>query len=542
MKAKLYALALAALLSIPGAADPGRPDPRLLRNYIPMVMSGYQIGTGVGSGFVLAIRDNPDRVLNLVVTNAHVFEGTDTLVVTFVDHNGTENRYNDIRIVTVDEANDVAVLALMGGAPLERGFKISIRPPLDGDIAGTGGYPGASWAHESNVVVTNPRVRLSVNSRTLEFIRINSSIDNGSSGGPLLLPDGTELGFSVMGINTLGSKNGKQGFAIPIDRFIPVLEAALRKSVPGWEGENHGDQNSAELFKASVSGCFGDEGKTDWYKLRCPAGEFYLRSSSPEPLELSLSDESGRVLDRSSGSNPAVRTRLEKEGDIFIAARPGQTDYFQTYYLASSFAAYDPYEGDSAEAPLPLRDSRWLERSLYIGDEDWFETAALGPRMKIDCDASFAVFPAGDSGAGGSVYHGAAICDATTGDAYRIKILPGEAPKNYRLRVSFPQAEREPNNSREEAQKLERGLFVDARINGDDNDWYRIPAGGRTKVSIRVEGGVSFETYSGAAHSGGWIDAEQETTIELSASRDIFIHVTPRSVYQAAYTIGFDVY
>jgi hypothetical protein len=163
--------------------------------------------------------------------------------------------------------------------------------------------------------------------------------------------------------------------------------------------------------------------------------------------------------------------------------------------------------------------------------------------MKIDCDTSFTVSPAKDADnvAANSVYHGAVTCDATAEDTYIIKILPGESPKNYRFRVSFPQAEQEPNNIREESQQLERGLFIDARIDGDDSDWYRIPAQDRAKVSLHIEGRVSFEVFDTRTGSNGWIEVEKEKTLEVPASRDIFIRVAPSSVYRTAYTIGFDI-
>jgi hypothetical protein len=160
--------------------------------------------------------------------------------------------------------------------------------------------------------------------------------------------------------------------------------------------------------------------------------------------------------------------------------------------------------------------------------------------MKVDCDTGFSILLPGEEG---PVYQNTVTRDTVVGNTYKIKVLPGDSPKDYRFRVSFPVTEQEPNNTLDEAQTLERGLFVNADTNGDDSDWYRIPAQTRDRVSIRVEGGVSFEVSSGgAADQRGLHKVEKnEKIIEFAANGDIFIHVIPRSVYRTSYTVGFDV-
>ncbi len=167
---------------------------------------------GVGSGFILT----PD---GFVMTNAHVVEGADEVLVTL-----TDKREFKAKIVGSDKRSDVAVVKIEAtGLPavkigdvtrLKVGeWVMAIGSPFGLDNTVTAGIVSAKQRDTGDY---------------LPFIQTDVAINPGNSGGPLINMRG-----EVVGINSqiYSRSGGFQGisFSIPIDEAIRVSDQ-LRSS------------------------------------------------------------------------------------------------------------------------------------------------------------------------------------------------------------------------------------------------------------------------------------------------------------------------
>jgi S1-C subfamily serine protease len=169
--------------------------------------------TGVGSG---VIYDSNGWIL----TNHHVVEGSDKLVVELKDGRTFDGKVygidtlTDLAIVKID-ATGLPVAALGNSEALKVGqLVIAIGSPL-------GTY---SNSVTSGIVSAKGR-SISTDGKTPlnNLIQTDAAINPGNSGGPLLDADG-----AVVGINTAIATNSNGiGFAIPIDIARPIMVQAV---------------------------------------------------------------------------------------------------------------------------------------------------------------------------------------------------------------------------------------------------------------------------------------------------------------------------
>ena len=196
-------------IPIPRQQDPRRGQPQ------PDDGEGDGSGgapRGVGSGFIVAAD-------GLVMTNAHVVEGADEVIVRL-----TDKREFKAKVVGADKRTDVAVLKIeASGLPTVRfgdvgklrvgEWVIAIGSPFDLDNTVTAGIVSAKARDTGDL---------------LPFIQTDVAINPGNSGGPLI-----NLRGEVVGINSqIYSRSGGYmgiSFAIPIDEATRVAEQ-LRSS------------------------------------------------------------------------------------------------------------------------------------------------------------------------------------------------------------------------------------------------------------------------------------------------------------------------
>jgi serine protease Do len=187
-----------------GIPMPNRPDPR---RGGPQDEDPMPRQRGVGSGFILT----PD---GFIMTNAHVVDGADEVIVTL-----TDKRELKARIVGADARTDVAVVKIeAAGLPsvkigdvnrLKVGeWVMAIGSPFGLDNTVTAGIVSAKQRDTGDY---------------LNFIQTDVAINPGNSGGPLL-----NLRGEVVGINSqiYSRSGGFMGisFAIPIDDAIRVSD------------------------------------------------------------------------------------------------------------------------------------------------------------------------------------------------------------------------------------------------------------------------------------------------------------------------------
>ena len=167
---------------------------------------------GVGSGFILSAD-------GFIMTNAHVVDGADQVLVTL-----TDKREFKARIVGVDKRTDVAVVKIQANdlpavkigdvSRLRVGeWVMAIGSPFGLDNTVTAGIVSAKQRDTGDY---------------LPFIQTDVAINPGNSGGPLINMRGEVVGINSQIYSRSGGFMGIS-FAIPIDEAIRVSDQ-LRKT------------------------------------------------------------------------------------------------------------------------------------------------------------------------------------------------------------------------------------------------------------------------------------------------------------------------
>ena len=171
------------------------------------------IERGTGSGFVIGAD-------GVILTNAHVVEGADTVNVTLKDGRSFQgqvlgaDKVTDVAVVKI-EANALPVAAIGNSDKLLSGeWAIAIGNPLGLDNSVTAGIISATGRSSSDVGVPDKRIG---------FIQTDTAINPGNSGGPLLNASG-----QVIGMNTAIIQGAQGlGFAIPIQAAQQVAKELI---------------------------------------------------------------------------------------------------------------------------------------------------------------------------------------------------------------------------------------------------------------------------------------------------------------------------
>lgn len=179
---------------------------------IPNIPS-EQIQRGMGSGFVVSSD-------GLILTNAHVVEGSEQVKVTLKDGKSYPGKVlgrdplTDVAVIKIDATNLPAV-TFADSDNLQPGeWAIAIGNPLGLDNTVTTGIVSATGRSSAQVGVADKRV---------SFIQTDAAINPGNSGGPLLNAQG-----QVIGINTAIIQNAQGlGFAIPVNAARDIAEELI---------------------------------------------------------------------------------------------------------------------------------------------------------------------------------------------------------------------------------------------------------------------------------------------------------------------------
>ena len=188
-------------------ADPKDPkaDPRAPKNGKPQAEPKQERQRGVGSGFVLSSD-------GFVMTNAHVVDGADEVLVTL-----TDKREFKAKIIGADKRSDVAVIKIdaSGLSAVKIGDVSKLKV---GEWVMAIGSP---FGLENTVTAGIVSAKQRDTGELLPLIQTDVAINPGNSGGPLINMRG-----EVVGINSqiYSRSGGFQGisFAIPMDEAIRV--------------------------------------------------------------------------------------------------------------------------------------------------------------------------------------------------------------------------------------------------------------------------------------------------------------------------------
>lgn len=184
----------------------GVPIPNMPRQQRPQRPDDEQ-PRGVGSGFILTSD-------GFVMTNAHVVEGADEVIVTL-----TDKREFKARIVGADKRTDVAVVKIEAtGLPAVRVGDVSRLKVGEWVMA-----IGSPFGLENTVTAGIVSAKQRDTGDYLPFIQTDVAINPGNSGGPLINMRGEVVGINSQIYSRSGGFMGIS-FAIPMDEAIRVSE------------------------------------------------------------------------------------------------------------------------------------------------------------------------------------------------------------------------------------------------------------------------------------------------------------------------------
>lgn len=173
---------------------------------------------GSGSGIIV------DAFNGYVVTNAHVIEGAEKIIVTL-----TDKRQFYALLIGKDLKTDVAVIRIQPDRLVEMKVADSKKKVRVGDFVVAIGNPfGLGQSVTSGIVSAMGRTGLGIEDYE-DFIQTDAPINPGNSGGALV-----NLRGELVGINTaiLGGKGGGSvgiGFAIPSAMIVNIKDQIIEK-------------------------------------------------------------------------------------------------------------------------------------------------------------------------------------------------------------------------------------------------------------------------------------------------------------------------
>jgi serine protease Do len=162
---------------------------------------------GVGSGFILSAD-------GLIMTNAHVVDGADEVLVTL-----TDKREFKARIIGADQRSDIALVKIeASGLPAVKVGDVNKLRVGEWVMA-----IGSPFGLENSVTAGIVSAKLRDTGDYLPFIQTDVAINPGNSGGPLINMRGEVVGVNSQIYSRSGGYMGIS-FAIPMDEAVRVSD------------------------------------------------------------------------------------------------------------------------------------------------------------------------------------------------------------------------------------------------------------------------------------------------------------------------------
>ena len=175
-----------------------------------------EVTGGVGSGFVFDKKGH-------IITNAHVVNDADKVIVTFLD-----GRSYNAEIIGIDEYTDIAIIKVNADLillqPLFIGNSSNLK--VGEEIAAIGNPFGLSGSMTSGIISQLGRLLPSGSGYSIpDVIQTDAAINPGNSGGPLLNMQGEIVGINTAIRSDTGEFTGV-GFSVPsqtVAKIAPIL-------------------------------------------------------------------------------------------------------------------------------------------------------------------------------------------------------------------------------------------------------------------------------------------------------------------------------
>ena len=221
---------LAAEMPINGPDPAQQPIVQLVQRVGPAVVTvvntldpsftGGQAAQARGSGAIIDPQGH-------IVTNNHVVEGEQQLVVIFAD-----GKKQQVQLVGTDPDHDLAVLQASGAMPATVPLGDSDKLLAGETVVAIGSALGEFLNTVTVGVVSGLHRTLDEgNGVTIQnLIQTDAAINHGNSGGPLLDLNGTVIGINTLGVTQAGQGDIAQGlgFAIPANSVKVVVAQILQ--------------------------------------------------------------------------------------------------------------------------------------------------------------------------------------------------------------------------------------------------------------------------------------------------------------------------
>ena len=213
--------------------------------------------SSLGSGFVI----DPS---GLIVTNHHVIEGADEIIVNFTD--GTKLKV--VKILGHDPKTDLALLMVEPKKPLKAiSFGDSSKMRVGDWVMAIGNPFGLGGSVTVGIISATKR---DINAGPYDdFLQTDAAINRGNSGGPLFNMEGQVIGVNTAIISPTGGSIGI-GFAVPSNSADQVVNQLKQygETRRGWLGVHV--QNVTEEIALSLG-------------LQEPAGALVAKVSPDSP-------------------------------------------------------------------------------------------------------------------------------------------------------------------------------------------------------------------------------------------------------------------
>ena len=182
--------------------------------------------SSLGSGFVI------DAIEGLVVTNNHVIDGADEIIINFSD--GSKLKVD--KVLGKDTKTDLALLKVTPKKPLKAvSFGSSSELKVGDWVMAIGNPFGLGGSVTVGIISAKQR---DINSGPYDdYLQTDAAINKGNSGGPLFNMEGQVIGVNTAIISPTGGSIGI-GFAVPSDTAVSVVDQLKQfgETRRGWLG------------------------------------------------------------------------------------------------------------------------------------------------------------------------------------------------------------------------------------------------------------------------------------------------------------------